>query len=119
MDGWIHVVSDVAIFLAYAAVPVLLVWFTRCRRDAPLLPIFWLFAAIIQSCAFEHLVEATILKSSWCRFSGLFTVITTVVSLATVVAPIPAASKAFALPGLVVTNKCLQDEIDGRRKQDE
>ena len=43
--GWLHILSDLAIFGAYAALPVALVYFVRRRNDVPFLPIFWLFAA--------------------------------------------------------------------------
>ena len=117
--GWVHIVADVAICLAYAAIPTLLVWFTWRRKDAPFLPIFWLFAAFILSCGLTHLVEATIFWNPWYRFSALMKTTTAIVSWVTVIALIPAIPRALSLPGLATTNERLKSEIDAREKSDE
>ena len=71
LHGWVHIVSDIAIFAAYAAIPAVLVFFAVRRKDIPFLPIFWLFAAFILSCGVGHLVEATVFWHPWYRLSGL------------------------------------------------
>src|SRR5687768_11120900 len=58
--GWTHIISDAAIFGAYTAIPIVLVYFVLKRRDVPFPRIFWLFGAFIFFCGFGHLVEASI-----------------------------------------------------------
>src|SRR3989442_16035548 len=69
--GWMHILSDMAIFGAYAAIPVALVFFIRRRKDVPLLPIFWLFAVFILACGLGHLVDASIFWKPWYGFLGV------------------------------------------------
>ncbi len=57
--GWLHVLSDLATFGAYTAIPCVLAFFVIRRRDLPFPRIFWLFAAFIFSCGAVHLIEDT------------------------------------------------------------
>lgn len=114
--GWLHIVSDLAVFGAYASIPLLLVFFVLNRRDAPFLPVFWLFAVFILSCGIGHLVEATIFWHPWYRLSGVVKCITAVVSWATVIALVPALPKALSLPGLSAINQKLEREIEVRKQ---
>ncbi len=113
--GWLHVVSDCSVFLAYLTIPCVLIYFMRKRQDLPFSGIFWLFVAFIFTCGTTHLVEATIFWHPWYRLSGVLKLITAVVSLATVVALIPAVPKALALPGLAVTNARLEHQAKEQR----
>ena len=47
--GWVHIASDVAIWLAYMGIPAVLMYFVRRRRDVPFLPVFVLFTLFIAS----------------------------------------------------------------------
>src|SRR5262245_43914012 len=69
--GWLHIVSDVAIWGAYMAIPVVLAFFVRHRRDLPFPRIFWLFGAFIFACGTGHLIEATLFWHPAYRLSGL------------------------------------------------
>jgi PAS domain S-box-containing protein len=82
--GWIHVFSDLTIFLAYTAIPLVLVYFVYMRKELPFLPIFWLFGLFIFFCGFGHLIEASMFWTPWYRFSGLIKLCTAVVSTLTV-----------------------------------
>lgn len=113
--GWMHVVSDVAIFGAYAAIPLMLAFFLRKRKDVPLSPIFWLFAVFIFSCGFTHLIEATLFWQPWYRFSALFKVLTAIVSWLTVFALFKAIPVGLGLPGLVKVNQDLNEEVAARK----
>jgi len=114
--GWLHILSDLAIFGAYAAIPLALVYFTRRRKDAPFIPVFWLFAAFIISCGISHLIEATIFWHPWYRLSGLVKAITAVISWMTVIALIKVIPTALTLPGVAKVNRQLLDEIAEREK---
>jgi signal transduction histidine kinase len=113
--GWLHIGSDLAIFGAYAAIPVLLVYFVRRRADMPFLPIFWLFAAFILACGTVHLVEASLFWQPWYRLSGLVKLLTAVASWATVIALVPVLPRALELPSLRKVNEQLRREIAERQ----
>lgn len=117
--GWLHIVSDVAIFGAYFAIPVLLAYFVAKRPDVPFPRVFWLFAAFILFCGLGHLVEATLFWHPWYRLSGLVKVCTAVVSWATVLALVPAIPRALSLPGLARLNSDLHEEVAERRRTED
>ena len=117
--GWTHIIADIGIFAAYAAIPCVLTYFILRRRDIPFQRVFWLFSLFILSCGFGHLIEATIFWHPWYRFSALIKVSTAIVSWATVIVLIPLLPKALALPGLAAINQRLQAEIDQREQADE
>ncbi|NND97961.1 MAG: hypothetical protein HKN47_11595, partial [Pirellulaceae bacterium] len=48
--GWLHIVSDFAIFGAYFAIPIVLAYFITSRDDVPFPPVLWLFAGFIAFC---------------------------------------------------------------------
>ena len=86
LEGWLHIVSDVAIFLAYFAIPVALVFFVSRRKDVPFYGIFFLFAAFILCCGTGHLLEAFIFYHPIYRVAGLLKLVTAIVSWVTVIA---------------------------------
>lgn len=95
VHGWTHIISDVAIFGAYIAIPIAIAYFVRRRTDVPFPKLFWLFSAFIMFCGFTHLIEATIFWRPWYRFSALIKVGTAIVSWATVIAMLPVIPKAL------------------------
>ncbi|MEZ4434417.1 MAG: ATP-binding protein [bacterium] len=120
--GWLHILSDLAIFGAYAAIPTTIAFFVLRRQDVPFPRIFWLFAAFIFSCGTTHLVEAAIFWQPVYRFSGLLKLTTAVVSWITVVALVRAMPLAMSLPGMArmnaelqAVNERLQAEVTERR----
>ncbi len=117
--GWLHILSDIAIFCAYAAIPLTLAYFIRRRKDVPFIPIFWFFATFIVSCGLTHLIEATIFWHPWYRLSGLMKAVTAVVSWITVIALLKIIPSALSLPGLAKTNRQLSEEIAERKASEE
>src|SRR4051794_12199294 len=85
---WLHVTSDLFIWLAYVSIPLVLLYFTR-RRDLPYPRLFVLFALFILACGTTHLVEALIFRYPIYRFAGVMKAVTAVVSWITVIALIP------------------------------
>ncbi len=114
--AWLHIVSDVAIFGAYAAIPLGLGYFIRRRRDMPFIPLFWLFAIFIFSCGFGHLIEASLFWHPWYRLSGAVKVLTAVVSWLTVIQVVRVLPNALALPGLAKVNRQLEAENSERKR---
>lgn len=117
--GWLHIVSDLAIFGAYFTIPVALAYFVLRRKDMPFTGIFWLFALFILSCGIGHAIEATLFWHPWYRLSGTVKLITAIASWATVFAIIPMVPKALALPGLSKINAQLEREIIERKHAEE
>lgn len=114
--GWLHILSDFAIFGAYFAIPVVLAFFALRRKDVPFPPVLWLFVAFIALCGFGHLVEGTIFWTPWYRLSGLVKFMTAIVSWVTVFALIHIAPMALRLPGLAKLNAELNREVSEREK---
>lgn len=95
--GWLYILSDVTIWLAYFAIPVILVYFIQKRKDIPFLPMFWLFSAFILLCGLTHILDAIIFWWPAYRLSALARFATAVVSVATVLALIRDVPKALKL----------------------
>lgn len=117
--GWIHVLSDVAIFGAYTAIPCVLAYFILRRRDVPFPRILWLFVAFIFACGFVHLIEAIIFWHPVYRLSGLVKLTTAIVSWGTVVALVQIVPQALHLPGLARLNDELRNEVGERQRAEQ
>jgi PAS domain S-box-containing protein len=97
--GWLHIVSDLAIFGAYMAIPVALAFFIRARRDLPKpFPIvFWMFGVFIVACGMTHAIEAVIFWHPVYRLAGAVKAVTAGASWLTWAFLVPAVPKALAL----------------------
>jgi PAS domain S-box-containing protein len=113
--GWLHILSDLAIWSAYFAIPVILVYFVMRRRDIPFSSVFWLFGAFILACGTTHLVEAIIFWKPVYRLAGFVKLFTALVSWGTVVALIPTVPKAMAMR----SPEELEREITARKNAEE
>ncbi len=112
--GWLHILSDTAIFGAYFAIPVLLIYFVRKRDDIPFNTLFLLFAAFILACGTTHLIDAIIFWHPIYRVSGMMKFVTAIVSWTTVVALFRIIPRVLHLPSLAETNERLKLEISQR-----
>ena len=84
--GWLYIGSDVAIWLAYFIIPVVIIWFVQKRPGVPFLPVFWLFAAFIIFCGTTHVLDAVIFWWPAYRLSALIRFCTAIISFVTVFA---------------------------------
>ncbi|WP_158288374.1 sensor histidine kinase [Mucilaginibacter psychrotolerans] len=84
--GWLYILSDAAIWLAYFAIPILLFRIISKRKDIPFPKILWLFIAFILLCGSTHLLDAIIFWWPAYRLSALIRFMTAIVSLFTVYA---------------------------------
>jgi PAS domain S-box-containing protein len=119
---WLHNLSDGVIWFSYMAIPVVLVYFVRRRRDVPFPKVFWMFGAFIVLCGLTHLMDILMFKSPMYRLSGVVKLATAGVSLSTFVLLIPLLPVALALrsPGeLEEVNRRLELEIAERKKAQE
>tara|TARA_R110002111_G_scaffold247140_5_gene310246 strand:+ start:56198 stop:58675 length:2478 start_codon:yes stop_codon:yes gene_type:complete len=115
-EGWLHILSDLGTWSAYTAIPIVLLYFARKRKDLPFPRLFWLFAAFILLCGTVHLVEAVIFWSPIYRVSGLLKLATAVVSWATVIVLIRYMPRLLHLPSIAATNKRLVEEVEQRKE---
>ncbi|MCB9730304.1 MAG: PAS domain S-box protein [Deltaproteobacteria bacterium] len=120
--GYTHIVSDLLVWSAYVAIPMLLAWFFyRRRKQTPFPKIGWLFVAFIFFCGTTHLLEAIIFWHPVYRFAGLMKAITAGVSWLTVFAMIPAVPRALARPSPAELTRAEQAraraEADSRRTE--
>jgi signal transduction histidine kinase len=108
----LHNIADAMIWLAYVAIPIILVSFARRRRDLPFPWMFGLFGAFIIGCGFTHFMEVVVFYTPVYRLAGLLKLATGIVSWATVLALIPVVPRALALVG----PEELRREIEERKR---
>ena len=117
-EGWLHILSDIGIWSAYTAIPIVLLYFALKRQDFPFTRLFGLFAAFILLCGSTHLIEAIIFWSPIYRFSGLLKLATALVSWATVIVLIRYMPRILQLPTMAATNTQLVKEIDQHKQME-
>lgn len=113
--GWVHIIADITIFLAYSAIPVSLTVVVLRRRDLPHAGVWVLFAAFILSCGITHLVEASMFYYPWYRFSALMKVTTAVVSIATAIVLVRSLPSILSMPGIHRLNTRLREALAAER----
>nr|WP_290227479.1 PAS domain S-box protein [Trichocoleus desertorum] len=116
---WLHVVSDLAIALAYYSIPISLLHFIQKRRDVPFRWIFFLFGAFIIACGTTHILEVWTLWHPTYWVSGTVKALTATVSLFTALELGPLIPKVLALPSpaqLEATNRELKQQILERQQ---
>jgi PAS domain S-box-containing protein len=94
--AWLHILSDLAIWGAYLAIPLVLIYFLRQRKDTPFPRVFWLFGAFIFTCGTVHLIESIIFVYPVYRLSGAMKFLTAVVSWAAVLALVRVMPRALS-----------------------
>ncbi|EAQ78009.1 ATP-binding protein [Blastopirellula marina] len=111
--GWIHIFSDIAVWGAYTAIPIVLLYFLRRRKDIPFPAVFWLFVAFIFACGTTHVIEAIIFWWPVYRLSAVVKLATAIVSWGTVIALLRVTPLAMSLRG----PRQLQDEVHKRTQE--
>lgn len=84
--GWLHILSDLGVWSAYFAIPVVIGYFVHRRSDLPFRKVFLLFVTFILLCGMTHLMEAIIFWWPAYRLAGGLKLLTAVVSWVTVFA---------------------------------
>jgi len=94
----IHVISDMAIFLSYSAIPIALAVFARKRKDLPFGWVFILFGVFIIACGFTHLLAVVTVWQPIYWVAGMVKVLTAIASVLTAIVLFPLLPKALAIP---------------------
>ncbi|RIV25210.1 two-component sensor histidine kinase [Fibrisoma montanum] len=95
--GWLYILSDLTIWLAYMAIPLILIRFVIIKKGVPLPGVFWLFGAFILLCGLTHLIDAMMFWLPAYRINALIRFFTGVVSVATVIALVRYFKEAVGL----------------------
>lgn len=111
--GTLHILSDLAIWSAYFAIPGILVYFAARKKDLPFKAVFLLFGAFILACGMTHFMDAVIFYWPAYRLSGLIKFVTAVVSWSTVIALIPNVPKVLRMR----TPESLEREVAERTRE--
>ena len=115
---WLHVISDSLIALAYFAIPVILLWFVRKRRDVPFTWMFVLFGVFIVACGGTHLMEVWNIWHANYWVDGLIKAITAAASVPTAILLAQMMPRALTLPNIgqwMEANTKLENEVRERR----
>ena len=86
---WLNVISDSLIAATYYAIPFLLFYFARKRRDIGFQAIFIAFGLFILACGTTHVMGAVTVWTPVYRLEGVVKALTAVASLATLVMLLP------------------------------
>jgi len=117
--GWLTIGSDLAIFTAYTAIPLTIIWYMRKRGDVPFPVVLWLFSAFIFACGATHLFEVVIFWHPIYPQQAVLKLFTAAVSIATVIAIARLMPQALAIPGMAAINQRLHSEITARTASQE
>lgn len=84
--GWLHITSDLFIFLAYMCIPITILFFRKRLNQFQIGKILLLFAAFITLCGITHLNEAIIFWYPFYNFQAVTKLFTAIISVGTVFA---------------------------------
>ncbi|MBS2033991.1 response regulator [bacterium] len=90
-------VSDLLMALAYVLIPVILVYFTRRRRDLPFSWMFLVFGAFIITCGCTHILEIVLFYYPVYHLAGWLKALTALASWAAVLCLIKIVPAALSL----------------------
>lgn len=110
--GWLTIISDSLIFIAYAAIPAALAVVLIRRRDFPFPLVLSLFVMFILSCGLTHLVEVFIFYKPLYGLNALIKAVTAIVSLITAGLLIYSLPVALTLPSIQRTNTRLLEALE-------
>lgn len=113
LHGWIYIVSDLLIWGAYFAIPLILLRFImERRRQQRSVTLLLLFAAFILACGSTHFLDAIAFWIPVYRLSALMRAVTAIISWITVFSLIRVLPYASSLKD----PRLLEAEIEMRRK---
>lgn len=110
--GWLYIISDLLIWSAYFAIPLIILKFISRRSKARFVRAYFLFAAFILACGSTHLLDAITFWYPTYRLNALVRFITGVVSWATVFYMVRIMPMAMSLK----TAEELEKEVQEKHK---
>jgi PAS domain S-box-containing protein len=113
--GWLYIISDLMIWSAYFAMPIIIVGYISKKKGTKFLNIYFLFAAFILFCGATHLLDAITFWYPMYRFNALVRFFTGIISWITVFYLIKMIPVAFALK----SPELLEAEVEQRKRAEE
>lgn len=110
--GWLYIISDLLIWSAYFAIPVVIIKFISRKQDAKFIRLYFLFAAFILACGATHFLDAVAFWLPFYRLNALMLAITGVLSWLTVYYIVKYLPAAISLRPM----KALEEEVQRRQK---
>lgn len=98
--GWLYIVANISIFIAYFTIPLLLLSFLKRRKNTSFRGIFIWFSLFIVFCGLTHLVDAIMFWYPVYRLNAILLSTTALVSLITVFKLYKLIPKALQLKSL-------------------
>jgi PAS domain S-box-containing protein len=115
----LHNVSDAVIWLAYMAIPIVLIHFVNKKRGAlPYPKMFWMVGAFIILCGFTHLMDIVMFYYPLYRLAGILKGMTAVVSLITAAMLVPLIPQALAMRTPVELEREISERIRTEEERD-
>ncbi len=115
----LSIFSNLIVALSYFSIPVVLIYFTRRRKDSHLHLTAWLFACFILACGSTHLLHVVTYWYPWYRLQALFDFTTALISLYTALHLWKLLPQWLNLPNhaqLLQLNQQLQHEISENQR---
>ncbi|WP_051359815.1 PAS domain S-box protein [Adhaeribacter aquaticus] len=116
--GWTYILSSLAIWLAYFAIPFLLFLFLRRKKEVlPFGRIFWLFIAFIFACGVTHLSDSIMFWYPAYRMSALILFITAIISWVAVITLAKSLPQLLTLKTPKQIEEILQKQFESLTQQ--
>jgi len=113
--GWLYIISDLLVWSAYFAIPLIIIRYISKRHDARFIRVYFLFAGFILACGATHFFDAITFWFPVYRLNALVRAITAILSWATVFYLIRVLPQAFSLR----SSAELEVEVEQRKKAEE
>lgn len=113
--GWFYIISDLLIWSAYFAIPLIIIGYITRQRGARFGKLYFLFASFILACGSTHFLDAITFWFPVYRLSALVRFFTGVISWVTVFTLIRVLPQAFTLK----TAQQLESEVAQKEHAEE
>jgi PAS domain S-box-containing protein len=113
--GWLYIISDLLVWSAYFAIPLIIIRYISKKHDARFIRIYFLFAAFILACGATHFFDAVTFWFPVYRLNALVRAFTGILSWTTVFYLIKVLPVAFTLR----SSAELEAEVEQRKKAEE
>ncbi len=113
--GWFYIISDLLVWSAYFAIPLIIIRYITRRQDARFTRIYFLFASFILACGTTHLIDAILFWHPVYRLSALVRFFTGIISWTTVFFLFRLLPQAFTLKSASE----LEAEVEQRKAAEE
>lgn len=110
--GWLHIISDLGVWSAFLAIPIVLAYFLQRRKDLPNRRMLFLFGAFILVCGTTYLIDAITIWWPIDRLAEIIKLLAAIISWVTVISLIQ------LMPEVANTrsHRELEQEITARKR---